>query len=208
MSATWWTLPIRRIGLGEARGRRLRRHPGSVPCRHDDGRPGQRRGRSGSALPPPLERLRPSRGLRGRVGVPAHVTLLFPFMPVAALRPPSALAGRIASAVEPFDVRFAAVGTLPGRRLARCRTPRRRSRTDEAVAARFPAHPALRGRVRRGHPPPDLVESPTAPLDRDRRGRPAASAVHAAGRRDGDAGRGPGRALAKPLADPRLGARR
>jgi 2'-5' RNA ligase superfamily protein len=61
-----------------------------------------------------LERARRRWDWAAGVGVPAHVTIIFPFLPVALLTPDvrRSLAA-IAAAHEPFEVRFARVGRFP-----------------------------------------------------------------------------------------------
>src|SRR6187551_1754759 len=62
-------------------------------------------------LPARLARLRARHDWAASVGVPPHVTVLFPFLPAARLLPTvrRELAG-IAREAAPFDVRFARVG--------------------------------------------------------------------------------------------------
>ena len=117
-------------------------------------------------LPAPLERLRRAADFAAGVGVPAHVTLLFPFMPGVALTLPVRRAlAEIAASVEPFDVRFGAVGRFPG---IVCLVPepgRRFTALTDAIAARFPAYQPYEGAFEDVIPHLTLVESPTAPLD-------------------------------------------
>ena len=66
-------------------------------------------------LPPELEELRQHHDPMAPFGVPAHVTLLYPFLPSAELTP--AVRRRIARLtrdVRPFDVRFERTGRFPG----------------------------------------------------------------------------------------------
>ena len=117
-------------------------------------------------LAAPLERLRRSGDFAASVGVPAHVTLLFPFMPAQALRPPVRRAlAEIAATIEPFDTRFAEVGRFPG---VVYLVPEPRTRFTEltdAIAARFPAYQPYEGAFEEVIPHLTLVESATAPLD-------------------------------------------
>ena len=117
-------------------------------------------------LPAPLERLRRSDDFAAGVGVPAHVTLLFPFMPAEALTRPvrRALAG-IAASVEPFDVRFAAVGRFPGIVYLVPEPGRRFTTLTDAIVARFPAYQPYEGAFDEVIPHLTLVESASAPLD-------------------------------------------
>ena len=117
-------------------------------------------------LPPSLERLRRHEDFAASVGVPAHVTLLFPFMPAVALRPPvrRAVAG-IAATVEPFEVRFAAVGRFPGVVYLAPEPAGRFTALTEAIATRFPEYQPYEGAFDEVIPHLTLVESATAPLD-------------------------------------------
>ena len=66
-------------------------------------------------LPPELEELRQRHDPMAPLGVPAHVTLLYPFLPSAELTP--AVRRRIARLtrdVRPFDVSFERTGRFPG----------------------------------------------------------------------------------------------
>jgi 2'-5' RNA ligase len=118
-------------------------------------------------LPAPLQRLRLADDSAARLGVPPHVTLLFPFMPAAALTPPirGALT-EIAAAVEPFEVRFGAVGRFPGIVYLVPEPGRLFSTLTDAIAARFPAYQPYEGVFEEVIPHLTLVESATAPLDR------------------------------------------
>ena len=117
-------------------------------------------------LPAPLERLRRREDFAAKVGVPAHVTLLFPFMPAVELRPGvrRALAD-IAATVEPFDVRFAEIGRFPGVVYLAPEPGARFSSLTEAIARRFPDYQPYDGAFDEVVPHLTLVESPTAPLD-------------------------------------------
>ncbi len=65
-------------------------------------------------VPPAVERLRRRWDRAARMGVPAHVTILYPFVAAADLDASvrGALA-RIAAGHRPFDVRFGQVGRFP-----------------------------------------------------------------------------------------------
>jgi hypothetical protein len=66
-------------------------------------------------LPPELEELRQRHDPMAPLGVPAHVTLLYPFLPSAELTP--AVRRRIARLtrdVRPFDAGFEGTGRFPG----------------------------------------------------------------------------------------------
>lgn len=118
-------------------------------------------------LPPALERLRRHEDLAASVGVPPHVTLLFPFMQVAALRAPHRRAlAEIAATVEPFDVRFATVGRFPGAVYLVPEPDRPFVALTLAITARFPDYQPYEGAFDEVIPHLTLVESPTASLDK------------------------------------------
>jgi len=65
-------------------------------------------------LPEPLERVRVRHDPVAAEGVPAHVTILFPFLPTDQLTPAvRRTLGRIAAGVAPFEVHFARVERFP-----------------------------------------------------------------------------------------------
>lgn len=118
-------------------------------------------------LPAALERIRRHDDFAANVGAPAHVTLLFPFMPAAVLRPPVRRAlAEIAAAVEPFDVRFASVGRFPAAVYLVPDPAGPFVALTEAIAARFPAYQPYEGAFDELIPHLTLVESATAPLDK------------------------------------------
>jgi len=117
-------------------------------------------------LPAPLERLRRHEDFAAKVGVPAHVTLLFPFVPAAELRPGiRRVLAEIAATVEPFDVRFAEVGRFPGVVYLAPEPRYRFTALTEAIARRFPDYQPYDGAFDEVIPHLTLVESATAPLD-------------------------------------------
>jgi 2'-5' RNA ligase len=117
-------------------------------------------------LPPPLERLRRQNDFAADVGAPAHVTLLFPFMPVAVLRPPVRRAlAEIAATVEPFDVRFAAIGRFPGAVYLVPDPAAPFVALTGAIATRFPTYQPYEGAFDEVIPHLTLVESAMAQLD-------------------------------------------
>jgi len=97
-------------------------------------------------LPAELEQIRVRHDPVAAAGVPAHVTILFPFLASEALRPSvrRSLAG-IAAGVAPFDVRFARVERFPDVVwLAPEPDEPFRELTQRTVAA-FPDHPPYEG---------------------------------------------------------------
>ncbi len=117
-------------------------------------------------LPPPLQRIRRLYDRAATSGVPAHVTLLSPFMPIVALTPGvrDELAG-MAAGVQPFDVRFEAVGRFPNVVYLAPEPAAPFDGLTAAIVARFPDHPPYEGAFETVIPHLTLVESPTAPLD-------------------------------------------
>jgi 2'-5' RNA ligase len=116
-------------------------------------------------LPAPLERLRRHEDFAANAGAPAHVTLLFPFMPVPELRTPVRRAlVEIAAAIEPFDVRFATVGRFPGAVYLVPEPDRPFVALTEAIAARFPEYQPYEGAFDEVIPHLTIVESATASL--------------------------------------------
>ena len=118
-------------------------------------------------IPAALDRIRRRDDRAAASGAPPHITLLFPFLPVARL-PPSvrrALA-EVAAGVEPFEVRFAHVGRFPGAIYLVPEPSAPFAALTAAIVARFPDYPPYEGAFEEVVPHLTLVESPTAPLDR------------------------------------------
>jgi 2'-5' RNA ligase len=117
-------------------------------------------------IPPALERIRRRRDPVASVGIPAHVTILYPFVDPDALgsgvrRELAAIAARH----EPFRVRFAQVGVWPGVvYLAPEPAGRFTGLTDDLVAA-FPDHPPYGGAFDEVIPHLTITESADTRLD-------------------------------------------
>ena len=113
-----------------------------------------------------LERARRQWDWAAGVGVPAHVTILFPFLPVARLTPEvrRSLAA-IAATHEPFEVRFARVGRFPSVVYLAPEPSAPFASLTDAVVARFPEYPPYEGAYDVVIPHLTLVESVEAPLD-------------------------------------------
>jgi 2'-5' RNA ligase len=97
-------------------------------------------------LPPELEELRQRHDPVAPTGVPAHVTVLFPFLVTSELTP--AVRRRVAGVarqVRPFDVRFERTGRFPNVLWLRPEPAGPFIELTERVAAAFPDHPPYEG---------------------------------------------------------------
>ena len=132
-------------------------------------------------VPPAIDRLRRRWDRAAGLGVPAHVTILYPFMPPGELDPAArrVLAG-IAATVEPFDVRFAAVGRFPTAVYAAPEPSEPFVRLTEAIVAAFPAFPPYGGAFDEIVPHLTIAESVDA--DQAAIGRLTAAAMPFGGR--------------------------
>ena len=118
-------------------------------------------------LPPGLGRLRRRWDRAARAGVPAHVTILFPFLPAARLDPDARRElAAIAATHEPFDVRFDRVERFPNVVYVAPEPAAPFSRLIEAVATRFPDFPPYDGAFDEVIPHLTITEAETAPLER------------------------------------------
>ena len=117
-------------------------------------------------VPRALARLRDRWDWAAGVGAPAHVTVLFPFLPVASLDVDvrRELAS-IAAAHEPFDVRYETIGRFPGIVYAAPEPATPFVRLTDAFAARYPSHPPYGGAHEEVIPHLTIVERQDAPLD-------------------------------------------
>jgi 2'-5' RNA ligase len=118
------------------------------------------------SVPPAIERLRRRRDRAARMGVPAHVTILYPFMPpddlASSIR--SRLAG-IGAEHEPFDVRFGRVGRFPTAVYAAPDDPAPFLALIDAVVAAFPGYLPYGGVFDEVIPHLTLVESTDVDLE-------------------------------------------
>ncbi|MGP4084575.1 2'-5' RNA ligase family protein [Streptomyces sp. KR55] len=98
------------------------------------------------------ERFDPS----ARAGVPAHVTVLFPFLDESRIdsRVCSALADALGRH-HAFDLRFENCGRFPGVLYLVPDPDAQLRRLTEVIADRWPEAPPSGGRVHRGRAPPD-----------------------------------------------------
>jgi 2'-5' RNA ligase len=97
-------------------------------------------------VPAGLERLRRRWDVSAAVGVPAHVTVLFPFVPVSRLTPAvRADLASIAGSMEPFEIAFPRVGRFPTVVYLEPAPAAPISALTAAIVARYPAFPPYGG---------------------------------------------------------------
>ena len=117
-------------------------------------------------VPAAIERLRRADDRAARLGVPAHVTILYPFVPAAALdRAVRANVASMASELRAFRVTFASAARWPGVVYLEPRPSAPFTGLIDRAAARFPAYPPYAGAISEVIPHLTVVESATAPLD-------------------------------------------
>lgn len=117
-------------------------------------------------VPPALQRLRMSWDWAASVGVPAHVTILFPFLPAELLGPDvRRVLAAIAAAASPFDVRFDRVGRFPGVVYVAPEPSAPFVHLTTAFVARYPELPPYGGAFGDVIPHLTVAESEAAPLD-------------------------------------------
>ena len=101
------------------------------------------------SLPDALERLRRRHVSGAAQGVPAHVTLLVPFMPAGLLATSvRGVLGEIARQSEPFEVCFAGVGRFPGIVYLEPEPAAPFAALTTAIAERFPDFQPYGGKYR------------------------------------------------------------
>jgi 2'-5' RNA ligase len=117
-------------------------------------------------VPTAIERLRRAHDRAARVGVPAHVTILYPFVATSALTPAvrDDLA-QIASEFRAFRVTFAEAGRWAGLVYLQPDPSRPFTALIDRVAACFPEHPPYAGAISEVIPHLTVVESHAVPLD-------------------------------------------
>lgn len=117
-------------------------------------------------VPSGLDRLRRRWDTSARTGVPAHVTILFPFVsaPDLTLADRSTLAA-IARGVEPFDIAFRQVGRFPTVVYLAPEPSAPITALTDAVSARYPGYPPYGGVFDEAIPHLTVTEGETAPLD-------------------------------------------
>src|SRR3954454_13476336 len=118
------------------------------------------------SVPARLDQLRRRWDPAAAAGVPAHVTILYPFVPPPDLDPRvRAALSEIAAANRPFDVRFDRVGRFPAAVYLVPDPSEPFIRLTEAVQARFPGLLPYEGAFDEVIPHLTIVDSGEAPLD-------------------------------------------
>jgi 2'-5' RNA ligase len=118
------------------------------------------------ALPRGLEGLRRRHDSAAAAGVPAHITLLYPFLSIGDLGPATRRdLADIAGHVAAFDVRFASVGRFPGVVYLVPEPATPFADLTAAIWSRFDDYPPYGGVHDDVHPHLTLADSPDAPLD-------------------------------------------
>jgi 2'-5' RNA ligase len=117
-------------------------------------------------VPAAIERLRRAHDRAASLGIPAHVTILYPFVAASGLTPEvredvAAIAGEIRA----FDVTFASAARWPGVVYLEPRPSAPFTGLIDRAAARFPEHPPYAGAISEVIPHLTVVESGDAPLD-------------------------------------------
>ena len=117
-------------------------------------------------VPPAIDRLRRKHDRAARLGVPAHVTILYPFVPLPGLTPAvRARVAAIAGEFRAFEVTFAAVARWPGVVYLEPAPRSRFAALIDRCAAAFPEHPPYGGTIDEVIPHLTVVESEKEPLD-------------------------------------------
>jgi len=118
------------------------------------------------SLPEALADIRRRHDPAAANGVPAHITLLFPFIPVARLGPAVRRdLATLAGSVAPFDVRFSDVGRFPGVVYLAPEPADRFVALTASIVSRFPDYPPYAGTHSEVVPHLTLTDAPGAPLD-------------------------------------------
>ena len=131
------------------------------------------------AIPPGLAEIRDRWDFAAAQGAQSHVTVLFPFLPGAALTDAvrADLAADRGRASAPFDVRLRQRPALRRGRLDRARTDRAVPPPDRRPwSTRWPDYPPYGGVLDDGHPAPDRGRSRRRRAARRDR-RPGATAI-------------------------------
>ena len=117
-------------------------------------------------VPAAIERLRRAHDRSAALGVPAHVTINYPFVPASELTPAvRAEVAQIAGEFRAFEVTFDAAARWPGVVYLEPRPSSPFTALIDRVVACFPEHPPYAGSISEVIPHLTVVESDEAPLD-------------------------------------------
>jgi 2'-5' RNA ligase len=117
-------------------------------------------------VPAAIERLRRAHDRAARLGIPAHVTILYPFVAAPELSPAiRADVAAIAAEIRAFDVSFATAARWPGVVYLEPQPSAPFTGLIDRAAATFPEHPPYAGAISEVIPHLTVVESSAAPLD-------------------------------------------
>jgi 2'-5' RNA ligase superfamily len=116
-------------------------------------------------LPRGLAAIRSRDDLAASLGVPPHVTILYPFVPVATLTGVRNAVAEMALAMPRFEVRWSTVGRWPGVVYLEPSPAEPFSRLTQLAVARFPNYPPYGGAFADVVPHLTVVENDRADLD-------------------------------------------
>jgi 2'-5' RNA ligase len=117
-------------------------------------------------VPAAIERLRRAHDRAATLGVPAHVTILYPFVAASELTPAVRReVAAMASEVREFTVTFAGAARWPGVVYLEPRPMAPFMALIDRAAARFPEHPPYAGAIAEVIPHLTVVESESVSLD-------------------------------------------
>jgi 2'-5' RNA ligase len=117
-------------------------------------------------VPHGLERTRRRWDPSAGAGVPAHVTILYPFLPAGRLGlEDRATLAMIAASIDPFEARFRRVGRFPNVVYVAPEPSEPFVRLTEAVVTRYPDFPPFGGAFAEVIPHLTVAQSDAGPLD-------------------------------------------
>ena len=118
------------------------------------------------SLPPGLKRVRDRLDRAAHLGVPPHVTLVYPWLPATALtRAARGVLSHVARETQPFDVRFVAALRWPGVVYLEPEPMWPFRALMDRLAIQYPEFPPYGGTIAEVIPHLTLVENGDAPLD-------------------------------------------
>jgi hypothetical protein len=117
-------------------------------------------------VPAAIDRLRRSHDRSARLGVPAHVTILYPFVDGSELTPAvRERVAAIAGGFRTFEVTFASAGRWSGVVYLEPQPSSRFSALIDVCTAAFPEHPPYAGTIDEVIPHLTVAETDSGPLD-------------------------------------------